>query len=83
VTPRLPELRDALAAAAAELDHAAVRCRQARGDLERLAAAGGGEAAKVAHELGQYETELHIVRMSVVAMQRFVGGCLKPEHAGG
>jgi hypothetical protein len=83
VTPRLPELRDALAAAAAELDHAAVRCRQARGDLERLAAAGDGEAGRLAHRLADYETALGLVRMDVVAMGRFVGGCLKPEHAEG
>jgi hypothetical protein len=80
MTPRLPEYAAALTAALAELDYAATRARQARADLERLAAAGCSDAAAAAARVVACdEDDLRAAAAGVGRMRAKVAG-LCPEY---
>jgi hypothetical protein len=82
MTPRLTEYA-ALTAALAELDYAATRARQARADLERLAAHTGqpdGEAVQTAHRLESVERGLAQMIRDVATYRAFVAGCEAQTH---
>jgi hypothetical protein len=84
MTPRLPEYAAALTAALAELDYAATRARQARADLERLAAAGCADAAAAAVALACDEDDLRAAAAGVGRMRaRAAGLCPEYQNAEG
>jgi hypothetical protein len=79
MTPRLNEYAAALKAALAELDYAATRARQARADLERLAAAGCADAAAAARVVACDEDDLRAAAAGVGRMRAKVAA-LCPEY---